>query len=60
MSPFQFLKEVREELDRVTWPSKEEIVEATVGVVIFCGFVAVYFWLLDSILTRLLELIIAK
>ncbi len=60
MSPFQFLKEVREELDRVTWPSKEEVVEATVGVVIFCGFIAVYFWLLDSILTKILEWIIAK
>jgi len=60
MSPFQFLKEVREELDRVTWPSKEEIVEATVGVVAFCGFIAVYFWLLDSILTKILEWIIAK
>ncbi|MEO2066408.1 MAG: preprotein translocase subunit SecE, partial [Desulfurobacteriaceae bacterium] len=32
MSPVQFLKEVKEELDRVTWPSKEEVVEATIGV----------------------------
>jgi len=60
MSPIQFLKEVREELNRVTWPSKDEVVEATLGVIVFCGFLAFYFWVLDSILTRLLELIIVK
>jgi len=60
MSPVQFLKEVKEELDRVTWPSKEEVVEATIGVVIFCAFVAVYFWALDLIFSKALELIIAK
>ncbi len=60
MSPFQFLKEVREELSRVSWPSKEEVVEATVGVILFCAFVAVYFWALDFIFSRALELIIAK
>ncbi|MEO2065796.1 MAG: preprotein translocase subunit SecE [Desulfurobacteriaceae bacterium] len=60
MSPFQFLKEVREELSRVTWPSKEEVIEATFGVVVFCAFVAVYFWVLDLFFSNVLELIIAK
>jgi preprotein translocase subunit SecE len=60
MSPFQFLKEVREELDRVTWPSKEEVIEATVGVVLFCAFVAIYFWVLDLVFSKALELIIAR
>ncbi len=60
MSPFQFLKEVREELSRVSWPSKEEVIEATVGVIVFCAFIAVYFWVLDFIFSRALELIIAK
>ncbi len=60
MSPIQFLKEVREELSRVTWPSKEEVIEATFGVVVFCAFVAVYFWVLDLVFSKALELIIAK
>ncbi|WP_456456578.1 preprotein translocase subunit SecE [Thermovibrio sp.] len=60
MSPFQFLKEVREELSRVSWPSKEEVIEATVGVIVFCAFIAVYFWILDFVFSRALELIIAK
>ncbi len=60
MSPIQFLKEVREELGRVTWPTKEEVVEATTGIIVFCTFIAVYFWILDTIFARGLELIIAK
>ena len=60
MSPIQFLKEVREELGRVTWPTKEEVVEATTGIIIFCAFIAVYFWVLDTIFARGLELIIAR
>ncbi len=60
MSPFQFLKEVKEELGRVTWPSREEVFEATVGVVVFCGFLGIYFWILDTFFAKALELIIAK
>ena len=60
MSPFQFLNEVREELNRVTWPSKEEVIEATIGVDLFCGFVAIYFWALDLVFSKALELIIAR
>jgi len=60
MSPLQFLKEVKEELDKVTWPSKEEVVEATIGVVFFCAVVAVYFWVLDFIFAKGLQVIIAK
>ncbi len=60
MSPLQFLREVKEELDKVTWPSKDEVVEATIGVVFFCSVVAIYFWILDFILSQGLQLIIAK
>jgi preprotein translocase subunit SecE len=60
MSLVQFLKEVKEELDRVTWPSKEEVVEATIAVIIFCAVIALYFWVLDTIFTAALELILAK
>ncbi|WP_457680273.1 preprotein translocase subunit SecE [Thermovibrio sp.] len=60
MSPVQFLKEVKEELERVHWPSKEEVIEATIGVVVFCAVIAVYFWALDLVFSKALELIIAK
>jgi preprotein translocase subunit SecE len=60
MSPFEFLKEVREELTRVTWPTKDEVIEATFGVILFCAVIAVYFWVLDTVFSKLLEIIIAR
>ena len=54
------MKVVREELNRVTWPKKEEVVEATAGVVVFCAFIAVYFWVLDFVFSELLKMIIAR
>ena len=60
MSPITFLKEVREELNRVTWPSREEVIEATFGVVIFCAFIAIYFWALDFVFSEALKMIIEK
>ncbi|RUM90504.1 preprotein translocase subunit SecE [Balnearium lithotrophicum] len=60
MSPFEFLKEVREELTRVTWPTKDEVIEATFGVILFCAVIAVYFWVLDTVFAKLLEIIIAR
>jgi len=60
MSFLQFLKEVKEELERVTWPSKEEVVEATIGIIAFCAFIATYFWILDTMFSKGLELIIAR
>ncbi|MEO2068442.1 MAG: preprotein translocase subunit SecE [Desulfurobacteriaceae bacterium] len=60
MSPIDFLKEVKEELKRVSWPSKEEVIEATFGVIIFCAIIAVYFFILDTGLTEALKMIIEK
>ena len=60
MSPVVFLKEVKEELNRVTWPSREEVIEATFGVVIFSAFIAIYFWALDFVFSEALKMIIEK
>ena len=60
MSLLKFLKEVREELGRVTWPGKNEVVEATVGVVVFCAIIALYFWVADFVLSKLLRVVIER
>ncbi|WP_457570319.1 preprotein translocase subunit SecE [Desulfurobacterium sp.] len=60
MSPITFLKEVKQELDKVTWPTREEVVEATIGVLVFTGIIAAYFWVIDMIFTRLLQFIIKQ
>ena len=47
-----FLIEVRNELKRVTWPSKTEVYAATIVVILFSIVLGVFLWIVDLILAR--------
>ena len=47
-----FLAEVRNELRRVTWPSKKEVYAATVVVILFSIVLGTFLWLVDLVLDR--------
>lgn len=47
----QFLKEVRAELGKTTWPTKQELVGSTIVVIVVCSIVAVFIGIVDRILT---------
>ena len=42
-----FLTEVRNEMRRVTWPSRKEVYATTVVVILTSAFFGVYLWLMD-------------
>ena len=47
-----FLVEVRNELKRVTWPSKAEVYAATIVVILFSIVLGTFLWIVDLILDR--------
>ena len=47
-----FLVEVRNELKRVTWPTRKEVYAATVVVILFSIVLGVFLWIVDLILDR--------
>ncbi len=47
-----FLIEVRNELKRVTWPSKKEVYAATIVVILFSIVLGTFLWIVDLILDR--------
>ncbi|WP_457640910.1 preprotein translocase subunit SecE [Persephonella sp.] len=51
----KFLKEVREELKKVTWPSKQLVRNATIAVIVFTLIVAIYLWGLDILFDRVFD-----
>ena len=51
VNPVTFLKEVREELGKVAWPSREQTIRYTVLVIIVAVGVGVFLGGLDYILT---------
>jgi preprotein translocase subunit SecE len=47
-----FLLEVRNELKRVTWPSRKEVYAATIVVILFSILLGTFLWIVDLILDR--------
>ncbi|WP_456434265.1 preprotein translocase subunit SecE [Thermosulfuriphilus sp.] len=54
----QFLKEVKIEFRRITWPSRKETTQTTVAVISFTLFVSVYLGLIDTLLSKLVQFLI--
>ena len=54
----QFLREVKVELGRVTWPSRKETIGTTAVVLIFVFIVAIFLGIVDMGLSSLVRLII--
>jgi len=53
----QFLREVRVEMGKVTWPSREELIQSTLVVLIAVTVAGAFIAVLDAIFSRLITLI---
>jgi len=49
-SPVQFLKEVRQEASKVTWPTRKETGISTAMVFVFVILAAIFFLIIDQVL----------
>jgi preprotein translocase subunit SecE len=59
-TPVIFLKEVRDELKKVVWPTRDEIIRLTGVVILVSLVVGIFLGGTDFILTKLIELIVVK
>lgn len=50
ISPGAFVRQVRQEANKVTWPSRKETMVASMMVFIMVGISAVFFFAVDQIL----------
>ena len=57
-TPVIFLKEVNEELKKVVWPTRPEVIRLTTVVILVSLIVGIYLGALDLIFTKLLALFI--
>jgi len=56
--PLIFLKEVRTEMEKVSWPNRQQALRLTLIVIAVSVVVAVFIGALDYIFTKFMELII--
>ena len=59
-TPVNFLKEVRDELKKVVWPTRAEVIRLTGVVILVSIFVGILLGTADFILTKLIEVIVTK
>jgi preprotein translocase subunit SecE len=59
-TPASFLKEVRDELKKVVWPTRDEVIRLTGVVVLVSLIVGVFLGGTDFILTKLVGLLINR
>lgn len=53
-----FWKGVRTEVKKVVWPTKKELKNYTMVVILVCCAFALGFWVLDTVFLKLLEMVI--
>lgn len=51
ISPIQFLRQVKQEIKKVTWPTKKEVIPSCTMVVLLVSAAAVFFFVVDLILS---------
>ena len=57
-SPAQFVREVRQEMAKVTWPTRKELVVTTVSVFAMAIAAALFFFLVDQVIAVAVELVL--
>jgi preprotein translocase subunit SecE len=55
-----FLTEVRNEMKRVTWPTRREVYATTVVVILVSIFFGLYLWLVDLALSSAVHWLLAR
>lgn len=59
-NPVTYLKQVREEVKKVDWPSKKQTLTLTVVVLIISVAIALYLTGLDYVLNKFIEFLISQ
>lgn len=50
-APLEFMRQVRQEVSKVTWPTRKETTMSTVMVFIMVTFMALFFFFVDQVLS---------
>lgn len=50
VNPAQFIREVRQEIAKVTWPSRKELIYTTASVLVMSALAALFFFVVDQLI----------
>ncbi|HZY67316.1 MAG TPA: preprotein translocase subunit SecE [Devosia sp.] len=59
LNPVKFLQEVRQEVGKVTWPTRNETLISTVMVLAMVALASIFFLLADQIISWLIQAVLS-
>lgn len=58
VSPLQFYRQVKQEVKKVTWPTKNEVLKTSIMVMIIVAIASTFFFFVDQILGWVVKLVL--
>jgi preprotein translocase subunit SecE len=59
VSPFQFIQQVRQEVSKVTWPTRRETLITTIMVFIMVTFASLFFFVVDQAISLVIRFLMS-
>ena len=59
ISPVEFLRQVRQEVGKVTWPSRRETVQTTAMVFLMVILASIFFFVVDLALGQIIRFVLS-
>ncbi len=57
-SPVQFFRQVKQEVKKVSWPTKKEVVQTSIMVIVLVAIASTFFFFVDQIFAWVMKLIL--
>lgn len=57
ISPIQFFRQVKQEVKKVTWPTKKEVTQTSIMVIVLVAIAATFFMIVDQFFGWIVKLI---
>lgn len=58
ISPIQFFRQVKQEVKKVTWPTKNEVLKTSLVVIVLVAIASTFFFFVDQILGWTVQLVL--
>jgi len=56
-NPIQFLRQVKQEVKKVTWPSKKDVTRATIMIITIVAIASLFFFFVDLVFAAIVRAI---
>lgn len=57
VNPLQFFRQVKQEVKKVTWPTRKEVTQSLIMVIVLVALAAAFFFVVDQVLSWIVRLV---